>query len=103
MSTMQSSPNFCLYSTAISKAVTTASGSSPLQWKMGMLKAFARSDEYSVLRPLRGSVVKPTCQTQTQTLLRHSPAQIRSAQPSTHAVRHTTPHYTTPARPDRQR
>ena len=58
---MQSSPNFCLYSTAISKAVTTASGSSPLQWKMGMLKALARSDEYSVLRPLRGSVVKPTC------------------------------------------
>lgn len=85
MSTMQSSPNFCLYSTAISKAVTTASGSSPLQWKMGMLKAFARSDEYSVLRPLRGSVVKPTCQTQTQTLL----SQVRTPSDTPH---HTIPH-----------
>jgi hypothetical protein len=49
-----------LHSTAISKAATTANGSSPLQWKIGILKAFPRSDEYIVDLPLEGSVVKPT-------------------------------------------
>lgn len=57
---MQSSPNSCRHSTAISKAVHTASGSSPLQWKMGTLKALPRSEQYVVDRESTGSVVKPT-------------------------------------------
>lgn len=50
----------CLQSVAISKAVVTESGSSPLQWKMGTSKALPRSVQYGVDRDDIGSVVNPT-------------------------------------------
>ncbi len=36
--------NFCRYSVAILAAKVTASGSSPLQWKIGASTIFATSD-----------------------------------------------------------
>ncbi|MNC97401.1 hypothetical protein D3C83_150480 [compost metagenome] len=45
---------------AISIAITAASGSSPLTWKIGASIIFITSVQYSVLRLSRGSeVVKP--------------------------------------------
>ena len=51
--------NFCRNSVAILAANTTASGSSPLTWKIGASIILATSDGYGDEREKRGLVVKP--------------------------------------------
>ena len=53
-------PNACRYSNASRPTRTTASGSSPLTWKIGAWIIRATSVEYTLEREYCGAVVKPT-------------------------------------------
>ena len=52
-------PKFWRYSVAMRATVTTASGSSPLTWKIGASTPFAKSEGYGEERENDGLVVKP--------------------------------------------
>ena len=52
-------PNVWRKSSASSPTATTASGSSPLTWKIGTSIILATSVQYRVERPSLGAVVKP--------------------------------------------
>ena len=59
MSITTSLLNFCLNSIAILAQWTTASGSSPLQWRIGASTIFPKSDGYGLDLANLGLVVKP--------------------------------------------
>ena len=59
-STKTSLANFCWYSNAILVTIITASGSSPLTWKIGELTTLAKSELYLEDFPRSLGVVKPT-------------------------------------------
>ena len=59
-STKTSLANLCWYSNAILVTIITASGSSPLTWKIGELTTLAKSELYLEDFPRSLGVVKPT-------------------------------------------